>query len=191
MQKLEKPKKKPEAKADSFSAEDTWGIRGAGSTWQASFGMQLSEADLLFSVRREPVANRIVFQVAHDIFDNWFEVEEDSDKPDPKFNASVQQVLSSLNAKAVFTQAAVYERLFGWAIIGITYVDYGASPAKSVKRPRDIREVLPYSSLQFSVQSSDEDKDSESSRFGLPVLYTVRQGALSSQGLFWSPFTMI
>jgi hypothetical protein len=37
------------------------------------------------------VANRIVFQVAHDIFDNWFEVEEASDKPDPKFNESVQQ----------------------------------------------------------------------------------------------------
>jgi hypothetical protein len=50
----------------------TFGIRGAGSTWQASFGMALSEADLLFPVRREPVANRIVFQVAHHIFDNCF-----------------------------------------------------------------------------------------------------------------------
>jgi hypothetical protein len=185
MQKLEKPQKKPKTKAsaDSFSAEDTWGLRGAGATWQASFGMQLSEADLLFSVRREPVANRIVFQVAHDIFDNWFEVEEASDKPDPKFNASVQQVLNKLDAKAVFTQAAVYERLFGWAIVALTYVDYGGSPAKSVKGPKEIKELLPYSSLQFTVQSSDEDKDSESSRFGLPVLYTVRQGVLAGQSL--------
>lgn len=160
--KAEKPHKKPKskAKADSFSAEDTWGLHGAGSSWQASFGMQLSEADLLFSVRREPVANRIVFQVAHDIFDNWFEAEEASDKPDPKFNESVQQVLSRLDAKAVFTQAAVYERLFGWAIIALTYVDYGESPAELVKRPKKIKELLPYSSLQFTVQSSDEDKDS-------------------------------
>ena len=81
--------------------------------------MQLSEADLLFSVRREPVANRIVFQVAHDIFDNWFEVEEASDKPDPKFDETVQQVLSKLDAKAVFTQAAVYERLFGDELNGL------------------------------------------------------------------------
>lgn len=62
-------------------SSDTFGVRGAGASWQASFGMALNEADLLFSVRREPVANRIVFQVAHDVFDNWFRVEEVSEKP--------------------------------------------------------------------------------------------------------------
>ncbi|MEM2130068.1 MAG: hypothetical protein QXZ70_05670 [Candidatus Bathyarchaeia archaeon] len=92
---------------------DTYGFRGAGSSWQASFGMALNEADLLFAVRREPVANRIVFQVAHDIFDNWFRVEEVSEKPDASFDKEVQKTLSALNAKAVFTQFAVYERLFG------------------------------------------------------------------------------
>jgi len=61
-------------KIGNDSAE-SFGIRGAGLTWQASFGAALNEADLLFAVRREPVANRIVFQVAHDIFDNWFRVE--------------------------------------------------------------------------------------------------------------------
>ena len=106
---------------------DTLGVRGAGSTWQADFGMALNEADLLFSVRREPVANRIVFQIAHDVFDNWFRVEEISEKQDPNFDKEVQKVLSELNAKSVFTQMAVFERLFGWAIIAMTYVDYGAS----------------------------------------------------------------
>jgi len=47
---------------------DTFGIRGAGASWQASFGMALNERDLLFSVRREPVAWRLVFQVAHMAF---------------------------------------------------------------------------------------------------------------------------
>jgi hypothetical protein len=103
----------------------TYGVRGAGVSWQASFGMDLSEADLLFAVRREPVANRIVFQVAHDIFDNWFKVEEVSEKPDGSFDREVQKALAALNAKAVFTQFAVYERLFGWAIIAMSYVDYG------------------------------------------------------------------
>jgi hypothetical protein len=98
--------------------------------------MQLSEADLLFAVRREPVANRIVFQVAHDVFDNWFKVEEIADKPDPKFNDDVQRVLDELNAKAAFTEMAVYERLFGWAIIAMTFVDYGDDPSKEVKNPR-------------------------------------------------------
>jgi len=47
---------------------DTFGIRGAGASWQASFGMALNERDLLFAVRREPVAWRLVFQVAHMAF---------------------------------------------------------------------------------------------------------------------------
>lgn len=160
------------------TAKDTtsrYGVRGAGSTWQASFGMALSEADLLFAVRREPVANRIVFQVAHDIFDNWFRVEEVSEKPDGSFDREVQKALSALNAKAVFTQFAVYERLFGWAIIAISYIDYGKGLDASVSNPKEVVELFPFSTLQFTVQSSDEDTDTESSRFGLPIYYTLRR----------------
>jgi len=106
-------------------SSDTFGVRGAGASWQASFGMALNEGDLLFAVHREPVANRIVFQVAHDAFDNWFRVEEISEKSDGGFDREVQKVLSTLNAKAVFTQFAVFERLFGWAIIALSYADFG------------------------------------------------------------------
>src|SRR5512140_2541004 len=87
------------AKKDSA---DTYGVRGAGASWQADFGRALNEADLLFAVRREPVANRIVFQVAQDVFDKWFRVEEVSDKPDANFDREVQRALRELNAKAVF-----------------------------------------------------------------------------------------
>jgi len=156
-------------------SSDTLGVRGAGATWQADFDMALNEADLLFSVRREPVANRIVFQVAHDVFDNWFRVEEISERPDPNFEREVQKVLSELNAKANFTQMAVFERLFGWAIIAMTYVDYGASLEEPVVLPKEIQELFAYSTLNFTVDSSDEDKDPESSRFGLPVYYKLRR----------------
>jgi hypothetical protein len=160
---------------------DTWGFRGAGATWQASFGMPLNEVDLLFAVRREPVANRIVFQVAHDVFDNWFRVEEISDKPDANFDREVQQVLAKLDAKSVFTQMAVFERLFGWAIIAITFVDYSKDPSAPVVDPKEIRELIPYSSLQFNVQNSDENKDTNSARYGLPVFYTLRRGLGSGE----------
>ncbi len=153
----------------------TYGVRGAGVSWQASFGMSLSEADLLFAVRREPVANRIVFQVAHDIFDNWFKVEEVSEKPDGSFDREVQKALAALNAKAVFTQFAVYERLFGWAIIAMSYVDYGKALDTQVSSPKEIIELFPFSTLQFTVQSSDEDTNAESSRYGLPIYYTLRR----------------
>lgn len=75
MRPANKPQDNPLQKIGKDTA-DTYGVRGSGSSWQASFGMALNEADLLFSVRREPVANRIVFQVAHDVFDNWFKVEK-------------------------------------------------------------------------------------------------------------------
>ncbi len=154
---------------------DTYGFRGAGASWQASFGMALNDADLIFAVRREPVANRIVFQVAHDIFDNWFRVEELGDKPDPNFDVAVQKVLNELDAKAVFSEMAAYERLFGWAIIALSFLDYGADPSQPVKSPREIQELYPYSALQFLVQTSDEDTNQDSPRFGLPNLYTVRR----------------
>jgi phage-related protein (TIGR01555 family) len=165
---------------------DTFGVRGADASWQADFGMPLNEADLLFAVRREPVANRIVFQVAHDIFDNWFRVEEITEKPGPNFDREVQRVLEQLNAKATFTQAVVYERLFGWAIVAISFVDFGKDPASPVQSPKEIRELLPYSSLQFSVQSSDEDKKPDSPRFGLPILYTLRRSGAEQVKLHFS-----
>jgi len=156
-------------------SSDTYGVRGAGATWQASFGMALNERDLLFSVRPEPVANRIVFQFAHDVFDNWFKVEELGDKPDPGFDVAVQQALADLNAKAVFTEMAAYERLFGWAIIALGFVDFGENPSQPVEDAREVRELIPFSTLQFSVQNSDEEKDTNSERFGLPKFYTIRR----------------
>ena len=64
-------KDKAETKASSRRGEkdstDTIGLREAGATWQADFSMTLNEAGLLFSVRRELLANHIVFQFAHDV----------------------------------------------------------------------------------------------------------------------------
>jgi hypothetical protein len=166
--------------------DDTFGIRGTGVGWQASFGDPLSEADLLFSVRREPIANRVVFSVAHDVFDKGFTVEEIAEKPDPNWSREVSKVLDDLNAKAVFTQMLAFERLFGWAIIAISYVDHGKDVSQPVQGPQEIRELIPYSSLQATVQGSDEDKKRESSRFGLPNLYTLNRSGATQTKLHFS-----
>jgi hypothetical protein len=168
------------------SADDTFGVRGAGATWQADFGMPLNEADLLFAVRREPIGKRNVFTVAHDIFDKFFKVEEVAEKPNPEWSREVSKVLDDLNAKAVLTQMTVFERLFGWAIIALTYVDRGKDVAMPLQDPKEIRQLVPYSSLQFTVQASDEDKNVESDRFGLPILYTVRRSGVSQAKLHYS-----
>ena len=167
-------------------AEDTYGIRGAGASWQADFGMALNERDLLFSVRREPVAWRLVFGVAHDVWDKGFTVEEIAEKPDPKWSREVSQVLDGLNAKAGFTQMTVFERLFGWSILAKTYVDRGKDVSAPVTSPKEIRQLVPYCTLQFTVQGSDEDKKPESDRFGLPEFYTLRREGASQVRLHYT-----
>jgi hypothetical protein len=165
---------------------DQYGVRGAGASWQADFGMALNERDLLFAVKREPVAWRVVFQVAHDIFDKGFTVEEIAEKPDPNWSREVSKVLDDLNAKSVYTQMSVFERLFGWAIVAITYVDRGKDVSAPVTSPKEIRQLLPYCTLQFTVQGSDEDKQPGSDRFGLPEFYTIRQKDAAQARLHYS-----
>jgi len=111
------------------------GIRGAGESSQATFGEPINIQDLLFAVEREPVAHRVVFTVAHDIFDNWLDAEEVADTPNENFDDQGQVALSALNAKSVFTEMAIFERLYGWAIILIGYVDHAETLADPVETP--------------------------------------------------------
>ena len=168
------------------TSTDTVGIRGAGASSQADFGEPISEEDLLFAVQREPVAYRIVFQVAHDIFDNWFKAEDTAEKPDPDFDKQVQMVLARLNGKSVFTQMAVFERLFGWSVIVEGYADHGKTLEAPVESPQEIRDIVAYSPLQFSVQTSDEETEEKSERFGLPVLYTLARTGINQVKVHFS-----
>jgi hypothetical protein len=69
----------------------------------------------------------------------------------------------------------------------MTYVDYGASLEEPVVLPKEIRELFAYSTLNFTVDSSDEDKDPESSRFGLPVYYKLRRNNIGIEFLSNQP----
>jgi phage-related protein (TIGR01555 family) len=133
------------------------------------------------------VAHRVVFGVAHDTFDKWFKVEEVANKPDANFLKAVETVLSTLNAKSVFTQMSVYERLCPYAIIVIGYVDHGKSLQDPVTDPSEIRELAAYAGkLQVTVQSSDEEKDPNNPRFGLPNLYTISRTGVGQEKIHWT-----
>jgi phage-related protein (TIGR01555 family) len=169
------------------TATETLGIRGAGATSQATFGEAIDLQDLLFAVQREPVAHRVVFGVAHDTFDKWFKVEEVADKPDENFPKAVETALSTLNAKSVFTQASIYERLTGWAIIIIGYVDHGKSLQDPVTDPSEVSELVAYAGdMQVTVQTSDEEKDPNNPRFGLPNLYTINRTGIGQEKIHWT-----
>ena len=84
--------------ADRTQAEIQRYHTGLGS----GFGQPLTHDATTFAVRREPIAYLLTFHVAHEVFDNWFEVEpleEGVDKE--KFNEAIQKVLLLLNAKDV------------------------------------------------------------------------------------------
>ena len=117
-------------------------------------------------MRRIPIAHRIVFAVAHDIFDNWFEVEpleEGVDKE--KFNEQVQKVLLLLDAKDVFTRAAVFERAYGWSIVVIGYRDKALTLKEPVQQPEKIVSLEAYGPQ--SMEEPEIDMDEGSERFGL------------------------
>jgi transposase-like protein len=139
----------------------------------AEFGQLITYADITFALKREPVAHRIVFTVAHDIFDNWFEVEPIEEGVDKeRFNEAVQKVLIELNAKEVFTQAAIYERAYGWSIVVLGYRDKAPSLRDPVLMPEKIVDLEAYSPPMIT--SVEVDKNRESQRFGLPQIYKVK-----------------
>jgi hypothetical protein len=139
----------------------------------AEFGQTITDKDITFAVKREPIAYLLTFQVAHDVYDNWFEVlplEEGTDKE--KFDEAVQKALLKLKAKDVFTQAAVFERAYGWSTVVVGY-EYKASTLKEpVEAPEKIRSLMPYGPTLITDVKVDEDKESE--RFGLPEIYKIQ-----------------
>ena len=175
--------KKRSSRADTA---DTYGFRGVGATSQAGFGDTINNEDLLFAVKREPGSYRTVFQVAHDIFAKWFRVIEVSKTPNPDFDRQVQKVLDALKAKEAYTLGAIFERLFGWSVVAISFVDYGKGIEAPVQQPREIRNLTSYSELSVDVQKNDEEKDPESPRFGLPVQYTLRREGIPQKKLHYT-----
>jgi len=146
----------------------------------AGFGEKITDSDITFAVKREPVAHRIVFTVAHDIYDNWFEVEpmEGEKEEKERFNEAVQKALFQLNAKDIFTQAAVYERAYGWSIILLGYQDKGETLKSPVLNPEKIVDLEAYGPPQVTKVEVDKDKDSP--RFGEPEIYMVMRSGSES-----------
>jgi len=141
----------------------------------AEFGQPITNSGITQALKRIPLAHRIVFGVAHDIFDNWFEVEPLEQGVDKaQFNQEVQKVLLLLNAKDVFTQAAVFERAYGWSIIVLGYQDKGLTLKDPVSMPEKIVSLEAYAPTMIT--NVQVDKNLESERFGLPEIYTVNIG---------------
>jgi hypothetical protein len=143
------------SKASGNQAE----IRRVYTGLGAEFGQPLTYDNITFAIKREPVAHRIVFAVAHDIFDNCFTVEPLEESVDKEnFNEQVQKVLLLLNAKDVFTKAAVFERAYGWSIIVLGYQDKGLTLKDPVSMPEKIVSLEAYAPTMITSVQTDKNR---------------------------------
>jgi hypothetical protein len=142
------------------------------------FGAQIHDEDRTFAITREPVAHRVVFTVAHDIYDNWFKLELEGKEDDDTFDKQVQTELSRLKAKQELMRKAVFERAYGWAIIVLGYADSAESLAEPLANAKNLMEIKAYAPTQ--IPRVDEVKNKEDPRYGMPEYYNIKQSGIAS-----------
>lgn len=85
------------AKTNSGSFDDPRGVYG--NTEEITFGSPINVDQIVFAATREPVAKRVVVDVAFDMLAKGFSVEEETEKPNPEWSRQVARVLDELNTK--------------------------------------------------------------------------------------------
>jgi len=147
-----------------------------GTGGGGEFGATINDEDRTFAVTREPVAHRVVFTVAHDIFDNWFELQlqgQEDDEASQQFDKDVQNELNRLKAKRELMLMSTFERAYGYAILVLGYEQAGDFELSDpLENSTGLREIKAYSKPQ--IRKIDVDKNRESPRYGLPDVYHIK-----------------
>jgi hypothetical protein len=160
--------------------------QAGGYSGFAIFGGQIRKDDLVFGAKREPAAHRITFDVAHDVFDKWFRVENLDDKNNAGLDDDVQKMLHSLNAKALLTLVVCMERIFGWAVLAYQFTDGATGLEQPATNIMGLDRLQAYYDL--NIDQVLEDKDSQSENFGLPEYVKVNLAAGGQQNIHHSRF---
>lgn len=166
------------ATADTIPHGQGMLIPRSGTGAGGEYGADITNSLRTFAVTREPVAYRVVFTIAHDIFDNWFEIQIEGDEESEasqKLDQMIQKKLSKLKAKQEFTRMSVFERAYGWAIIVLGYSDTGKTLATPTENIKDLLELKAYSPTQITVSESDLEQDPNNPRFGFPKYYNIKR----------------
>lgn len=156
-------------------------IPRSGTGGGGEYGAEITDDLRTFAVTREPVAHRVVFTVAHDIFDNWFALKLEGDEKGEEsqvFDKQVQTELTRLKAKRELSRMSVFERAYGWSILVLGYDDSADSLASAVEDPQALREIKAYGPTQ--VKRVDEVKDPEDPRYGMPEIYNIKRSGLAA-----------
>jgi len=149
-----------------------------GTAQGAGFGDSITDSDREWAVTREPIAYRVTYMVADDVFDNWFTVDDPrTEGGDPDLDRKIQNELRSLDAKSHLGNALALERTYGWSLIVGAFSDAGTTPdlVKPLAEESKLTDLAVYPKPK--VTSVERDRDPESPRFGEPVLYSVDRGS--------------
>lgn len=156
-----------------------------GTGGGGEYGAPITDKDRLFAITREPAGHRIVFTVAHDVFDNWFELEllgkNITKEASEDFNNKIQKVLETLKVKHECNRMGVFERGFGWAIIVLNYegTEDHSLELSTEEQGKKIVQVRAYGPPQIS--SIKEAKNPKDPRCGLPIEYRIKQRGIATK----------
>jgi len=163
-------------------------IPRSGTGGGGEYGATITDSLRTFAITREPVAHRTVFTVAHDIYDNWFEVLLEGDETGEKsmeFDKKVQSELSRLKAKQELTLKAVFERAYGWAILVLGFEQNGDwKLSDPIKNPKSLREIKAFGPPQIA--RVDEEKNKDDPRYLLPKFYNIIRKGTSQLKVHYS-----
>lgn len=157
----------------------------SGTAPGGEYGTPISHVDREYAILRTPVGHRLVFTLAHDIWDKWFEVElegEHDEKENQAFNDKIQKELLRLKAKKELNRMTIFERGFGWSIIAISYEgtkDHAEPYPGEGQTFQNIVDIRAYGASDIT--STQDDKDPSSKRYGFPLEYRVEQSGITKR----------
>lgn len=153
-------------------------IPQASTALGAGFGDPITDSDREWAVTREPIAYRVTYMVADDVFDKWFTVDDPrTEGGDPDLDRKVQTELRRLEAKSSLSNALALERTYGWSLVIGAFGDASttADLSKPLREGSELVDLAVYPKAR--VTSIESEKDPESPRFGEPVIYNVDRGS--------------
>ena len=153
-------------------------IPQASTAGGAGFGDVITDSDREWAVTREPVAYRVTYMVADDVFDKWFTVDDPkTEGGDPDLDRKIQVILRGLEAQSVLANALALERTYGWALVIGAFSDAHSTQdlEEELREGSELTDLAVYPKIK--VTSVERDRDPESDRFGEPVIYNVDRGS--------------
>jgi hypothetical protein len=153
-------------------------VSRAGTSQGTGFGDSITDSDREWAVTREPVAHRVTYMVADDVFDKWFTVDDPkTEGGDPDLDRKIQTELRRLEAQSVLSNALALERTYGWSLLIGAFSD--ARSTSDLVKPLIVGSVLTDLAVypKTKVTSVERDRDPESELFGEPIIYNVDRGS--------------